>query len=153
MVRRLRTITVIAVCALVLAACAPRIDYQGYAFDATKLKQVKTGEMTQSQVRQLLGTPSAVATFPQHNDTWYYISDETATEAIFKPKVIAQRVIAIRFNKQGKVASIKDYGLTDARTVEPDPNVTPTRGRRLTFFDQLLGNLGRFNKSSSSSSP
>jgi outer membrane protein assembly factor BamE (lipoprotein component of BamABCDE complex) len=138
---------------MVLAACAPRIDYQGYAFDATKLKQIKTGEMTQSQVQELLGTPSSVATFPQHNDTWYYISDETATEAIFKPKVIAQRVVAIRFNKQGKVASIKDYGLKDARSVEPDPNVTPTRGRKLTLFEQLVGNLGRFNNTSSSSGP
>ncbi len=124
------------------------MDYQGYAFDATKLKEIKTGTMTQAQVEQLLGTPSAVATFPKHDDTWYYISRETATEAIFAPKVVAQRVVAIHFNHQGKVASVKNYGLKDARTVEPDPQVTPTRGRKLTFFDQLLGNLGRFNRNS-----
>lgn len=153
MVRRLRTITVIAICTLALAACTQRIDYQGYAFDAATLKQLKTGEMTQSQVQQLLGTPSAVSTFPQHDDTWYYISDETATEAIFKPKIIAQRVVAIRFNKQGKVANIKDYGLHDLRAIEPNPNVTPTRGRKLTVIEQLMGNLGRFNNNSSSSGP
>jgi hypothetical protein len=41
--------------------------------------------------------------------------------------------------------------LKDGREIAPAPGATPAPGRELTFLEQVLGNIGRFNKSKSSS--
>ncbi|HYM30205.1 MAG TPA: outer membrane protein assembly factor BamE [Candidatus Cybelea sp.] len=131
--------------ALSLAACDPRQDYRGYAFDDSKFNQIKPGVQTRNQVVQLLGTPSSVATFKDHNDTWYYIAKETETLAFLPPDVKSQKIIAIDFDNEGKVRDVRNYALKDGRDVSPDPNETPTSGREFGFFEQLFGNIGRFN--------
>jgi hypothetical protein len=42
--------------------------------------------------------------------------------------------------------------LKDGLDIEPAPGATPAPGRELTFLEQIIGNVGRFTKTSSSSS-
>jgi len=37
------------------------------------------------------------------------------------------------------------------REIEPAPGATPAPGRELTFLEQVIGNVGRFNKSGGTS--
>jgi hypothetical protein len=44
------------------------------------------------------------------------------------------------------VDDMKIIGIEEAKQITPNERVTPTLGRELTVLQQLLGNLGRFNK-------
>ena len=138
-----------AMCISVLAAaCTPREDYRGYAFDDSKLNQIKPGVQTENQVAQLLGTPSSVATFKEHNDTWYYIAKDVETLAFLSPETKDQKVLAIDFDDKGKVKQLRNYVMKDGRAISPVAQETPSSGHNLGFWEQLFGNLGRFNAGS-----
>ena len=51
----------------------------------------------------------------------------------------------ISFNDDGIVRSVEHKTLQDGKEVVPVARVTPAPGRELTFLEQVLGNLGRFN--------
>jgi outer membrane protein assembly factor BamE (lipoprotein component of BamABCDE complex) len=129
--------------ALLLAGCAPMIDQRGNLPDETKLASIKPGVTNKEAVSQLLGTPSSVSTFS--DKTWYYISRRTETTAFFAPEVVDQQVVKVGFDDSGVVADVERRGLADGRLIDPSPRVTPSAGRELNLFEQLLGNLGRFN--------
>lgn len=136
---------VLGVAALGLAACSPREEYRGYSFDDSKIAEIKPGVQTQDQVSALLGTPTTLSTFAKANNTWYYISKETESVAFFAPTVKSQRVVAIDFDDSGKVKDVRRYALKDGRDIDPLAKVTPSSGRELGFFEQIFGNVGRFN--------
>ena len=136
-------------CALILSACSPTIDARGNLPDPDSVLQVQPGVDDRSQVAKLLGSPSAVADF--NDKTWYYISKKTSRIAFWEPDVIDQEVLMVKFDDTGLVSDMKVYGLEDAHSITPDPNITPTYGRELTILQQLLGNLGRFSSPSGGS--
>jgi outer membrane protein assembly factor BamE (lipoprotein component of BamABCDE complex) len=129
--------------AAALAACAGRLDVRGNLPDPENVLSVHPGESTRDQVAQLLGSPSVVGTFD--DQTWYYVSRRTETFAFFEPDVIDQEVLVVKFDNAGVVSDMKLYGVEDGRVVDPVERTTPNLGQELTFIQQLLGNLGRFN--------
>ena len=62
--------------------------------------------------------------------------------------IIEQKVVAIYFDKQGKIEYIQNYSKQDGREVEMEGE-TPTSGRELGIIEQIIGNLGRFNRKAS----
>lgn len=134
---------VVLLCAI--AACAPRQDYRGVTLDEDKLGLIAVGQTTEAQVGALLGSPSTTSTFAEWGTTYYYISSETEAVAFLAPELIDQQVVAISFDKDNKVQSVKRYGLKDGKQVAFVDRETPTRGKELTVLEQLFGNLGRFN--------
>lgn len=128
-----------------LAACAPRQDYRGVSLDEDKLKLIAVGQTSEAQVGALLGSPSTTSTFAEWGTTYYYISSETEAVAFLAPELIDQQVVAIGFDKDGKVQAVKRYGMKDGKQIAFVGRETPTRGKELTVLEQLFGNLGRFN--------
>ena len=112
--------------------------------DPERLAEISNGGFSRAEVAEILGSPSSVAVL--EGETWYYISKRTETLAFFEPKVSDQQVVVVRFDKKGMVSEVQTLGLDEARTIEPAERETPTASNELTFFDQLIGNLGRFNK-------
>ncbi len=138
-----------AICAVIafsaLAACAPRQDYRGVTLDEDKLNLIAVGQTSAAQVGALLGSPSTISTFTEWGTTYYYISSETEAVAFLAPELIDQQVVAISFDKEGKVQAVKRYGMKDGRQIAFVDRETPTRGKEMTVLEQLFGNLGRFN--------
>ena len=128
--------------ATALPGCRPTIDQRGNAPDPDDVLALQPGVDDKAKVFQLLGSPSTAGTFD--DKTWYYISKKTSRIAFWDPTVLDQEVLMVKFDDTGLVSDMKIYGLEDAHTVTPDPNITPTSGRELTILQQLLGNLGRF---------
>jgi outer membrane protein assembly factor BamE (lipoprotein component of BamABCDE complex) len=60
-----------------------------------------------------------------------------------------QQVYIVNFDDRGMVRGVDHKDLKDGREIEPAPGATPAPGRELTFLEQVLGNLGRFNGGSS----
>lgn len=127
-------------------ACTQVIDQRGNLPDQETVATIKPGVQTKAQIIDLLGSPSNVATF--NDRTWYYIGRRTATESIFKPEMIDQKIVVIKFDDAGVVASIDTFGPEVARAVEPNEQETPTAGNTLGILQQLFGNIGRFGSAS-----
>lgn len=129
--------------ALTLAACDVPVDPRGNLPTPEELSQIKPGVTDKATVTRILGSPSSIAAFD--GATWYYISQKTKEVAFFKPELVDQEVVAVDFDKDGVVTGIRRRGLNDRVAVVPNPNATPAPGREFGFWQQLIGNFGRFS--------
>lgn len=123
-----------------LSACAPIKDVRGYVPDDEKVASVRVGADTRDTVQDKLGTPSSTATFGE--PTWYYISTEQERYAFFKPDVIKRQILAVQFSEDGKVADLRTYGIEDGQVISLVDRETPSRGKEMSFLQQMFGNMG-----------
>ena len=145
--RLIRWASVILAGGLMLSGvgCTPVVENRGHLPTEEMLEKVQPGLQTRESVQTLLGTPSSFSVFGE--EIWYYISSKEKNFAFYAPEELERKVIAIHFDPAGMVREIKAYGLEDGRAIEPVARVTPTAGSEMSLLQQLLGNLGRFNKS------
>lgn len=136
--------TVIIFSAYLLAACESRIEIRGNLPDPDLLETIQSSEHSRDQVAQLLGSPSTVAMF--ENETWFYISERQETFAFFEPEVKERKIVIVQFDDTGFLKTVAEMGLENGRIVIPVDRETPTLGNDLNAIEQMLGNLGRFNK-------
>jgi outer membrane protein assembly factor BamE (lipoprotein component of BamABCDE complex) len=128
---------------LLAGACAPTIDNRGYVPDSEAVAKVKPGSQTRADVSELLGTPSTITPFS--DNTWLYIQSKTSTLAFFQPKVLDQNVVVVDFDEAGLVQNVRRYTLQDGKLIDPVSRTTPAPGKELSFLEQLVGNVGKFN--------
>jgi len=119
-----------------LIACTPVISQRGYLEDKTVEASVQPGKDTKTSVQDRLGYPSTTATFG--GDTWYYISQTEKQVAFFTPTVLNRNILAVYFDKDGKVKAMRHYSLRDGHVISLESRTTPARGAELTFLQQLL---------------
>ena len=129
---------------VVIGSCAPRSAVRGNIPSEDKLSQVTIGIHKRADVQSILGVPSTIGTF--EDSVWYYIGRRTAQYAFFREKIVEQKVVVILFGEQGIVRQIKIFNQDDLREFSLVERTTPTVGRKLGFIEQVLGNVGRFNK-------
>lgn len=135
--------------ALALSACQHHVDDLGYVPDPDEVARIKPGLQGRDEVREILGSPSSASTFT--DDRWYYISKKIQWVAFFTPDVLDQKVIEVDFDKDGMVTEVRNYTLKDGEQIDPVTRKTPSPGRELGFFEQLIGNIGKFNTPQSGS--
>lgn len=121
---------------ILLIGCSPVINQRGYLPDPVGEASIKIGSDTKTSIQARLGDPSTQATF--NADSWYYISSVEKTVAFFDPRVETRSILAIRFDKDGRVEDIRHYGLKDGHVVAFETRETPAKGRELTFLQQLF---------------
>jgi outer membrane protein assembly factor BamE (lipoprotein component of BamABCDE complex) len=143
--------TVLALVAIaLLGGCTPVVNQRGYLPDPDAEKKITVGKDTKTTIQQNLGYPSTEATFTQAGDAWYYITSVEKQIAFFSPSVESRAILAVYFDKDGKVTDLKHYSLRDGHVVAFEARETPAKGRELTFLQQLfnatpgvpLGNAG-----------
>jgi outer membrane protein assembly factor BamE (lipoprotein component of BamABCDE complex) len=139
-----------AIVASGLGGCVASVDNRGNLPEPEKMAQIQPGSTTRDQVAKILGTPSSTGVF--NDKSWYYISRKTKQVAFLNKDVLDQQVYVINFDGRGVVNSVDHKDLKDGRDIEPAPGATPAQGRELTFLEQVLGNIGRFNKTRSTGS-
>ena len=131
-----------ALTASLLLGCTPVVYQRGYLPDAKNESAIKVGMDTKTSVQQRLGDPSTQATFSDNpaarSDAWYYISSVEKQIAFFDPKTEARSILAVHFDKDGKVTSIPHFSLKDGNVVAFESRETPAKGRELTFLQQLF---------------
>ena len=115
---------------------------RGHVLDPDALAQIQPGLQSREQVAEVLGTPTTVGTFDENR--WFYISSRTESLAFFDPEVIEQKVVVVEFDRAGIVKEITSYTKADAQDVDPVDRKTPTKGKTLSFFEQIFGNIGAF---------
>jgi len=132
---KLLTGTLLAAAAI-LIACAPVVDQRGYLPDPQIEAAIKKGSDTKTSIQDRLGNASITASFG--GDAWYYISSTEKQVAFFTPTVLNREILAVYFDKDGKVTNMRHFGLRDGHDVSFETRETPARGRELTFLQQLL---------------
>ena len=150
--RRLRSVLLATVVAaaiggqLITAGCVPIRDYRGFVAKADTTEQLRIGA-SRAEVEEIMGTPSASSSIG--GESYYYISSVFETTAFFEPEEVDRTVYAIQFDDSDRVSRIAHYGLQDGKLFDFISRKTPTRGKELTFVQELFGNIGRFTDGSS----
>ncbi|MFA5123287.1 outer membrane protein assembly factor BamE [Zavarzinia sp.] len=128
---------------LAVGACTPTIDERGWRPDETAITAIRPGVDNKESVARLLGTPSTVSNFD--DSSWYYISETTQRVAFRREEVTDQGVLVVQFDQAGNVTEVSRLKAEDGKQVAMNPEKTPTLGSELSLWQQLFGNLGRFN--------
>lgn len=134
--RGMKKLVLSALCLMMLTGCTPVISQRGYLPDPDAEAGIDVGKDNKTTIEAKLGDPSLEATFGK--DAWYYVSSVERQVAFFNPTVESRHILAIYFDKDGKVIGMKHYGLQDGHVVAFETRTTPARGRELTFLQQLF---------------
>ena len=145
-VRRRATLALALCAALGVGGC---LGYEGdfargYQVDQDTLSQVKVGATTKPEALTLLGTPSTTSTVG--GDAWYYIGQQMQHTLSFMPvQMTDQHVLAVYFDKNGKVERVANYGMKDGKVFDFVSRTTPTGGSEPDFLKNVMGGLFKFS--------
>ncbi len=128
---------------LMATACTPTQAVRGNIVEDYRLSEITPGISTRQNVLQSLGSPTTQAPFD--DNVWYYIGQKTEKTGIFDPKVTEEKIVVVAFDEAGIVqqAQVVD---ADRINIPRVRDKTPTSGNEITPLQQMLGNLGKFNK-------
>lgn len=139
---RFRVQIMLLAAALTLGGCVSVRSNHGYVLERGETQlTAKEGLDTQESVIARYGQPSMIGTFD--DKAWYYLASTESARAFFKPKTRVRAVVAFHFDKEGYVEKVENLDLKDGFNVKVASRVTPTRGKELSFWEQLLGNVGQ----------
>jgi len=135
----------LAACGLILALALPlggcfgETFQRGYVLPEGALEQIRLGA-SQEQVLIVLGTPSTVATVS--GEAFYYISQRAQRFVAFMPtRITDQRVVAVYFDKNRRVARVASYGIKDGKVFDFISRTTPTAGSELSLVRSILDSI------------
>ncbi|MDI2090419.1 outer membrane protein assembly factor BamE [Commensalibacter oyaizuii] len=131
---------------LTLSACSafsPPPLPRGSIIGKNDLKSLQVGSTSKADVMEILGSPTAYATFDPNN--WIYISMMTKLVPLSYPGIKKQEVLSLYFDQNGTLQKIQHLGKKDAKNVAMVSETTPTPGTKTNFFQQLLGNIGQYS--------
>jgi outer membrane protein assembly factor BamE (lipoprotein component of BamABCDE complex) len=134
--------------ATALAGCSPPgfISFppqvRGNQVDDRVLAQLVPGTSTRADVTAALGSPTMHATFD--DNTWLYISEVTKPLIGGTNAVLDQKVVVLTFDQQGILRGVAGKTQKDSVPVSVASATTPSPGREMSFWQQLLGNVGKF---------
>lgn len=131
----------VSVLSLAAMACSSTVNKRGYLPTPGMLEGIRVGVDNKASLEAGLGSPSLTSTFS--DNVWYYVSSTQEDYLFFRPEETERQVVAVAFNADSTVASVKRLGLEDGVEVSFSDRETPARGRELTFLQQIFGNVGR----------
>jgi outer membrane protein assembly factor BamE (lipoprotein component of BamABCDE complex) len=136
-------IIIVALAASAFAGCAGVRAHKGAVIDPQLASSIQAGVDNKSSDTKLLGTPTFTGQFTP--DDWYYVSRDTRQFAFRNPRVSKAKVLHVRFDPAGNVASVQETGKELVLNLDPSKRKTPTLGRERSFFEELFGGIGSVN--------
>ncbi len=130
-----------------ISACSPTTATRGNMVEDYRLAEVVPGVSTKSNVLKSLGSPTTQAPFDEN--VWYYLSQKTEKRGLFDPEVVDEKIVVVAFDEEGVVQIAEEID-ADRLDIPRVRRKTHTGGNEVTIMQQLLGNVGRFNRGSSS---
>ena len=127
-----------------IAACSPKVENRGFVKQQPWKESIVVGKTSKQEVLEKFGSPSSKSSFGE--ETWYYISDRKESVAFFRPEIVEQEAAYINFDASGMVKEVNVYDKNNAKDFAIATRTTPTEGHSMGFIDQVMGNIGRFNK-------
>ena len=125
-----------------LTACAASDATRGNFLFQEDIMAIQPSLSSKNDVLNTLGSPTTRAVFD--DNTWYYVGLKTEKESFFDEKVVERQVYKLTFDDMGTVTSVEEVE-GESVDVPLASRVTPTSGNEVTFIQQMLGNIGKFN--------
>jgi outer membrane protein assembly factor BamE (lipoprotein component of BamABCDE complex) len=142
MSRRVYALLGVAAALAGLSGCVSVRQSHGYVLERGESEvNARIGLDTKESVLAKYGEPSMVGTFDEN--AWYYLASLDQTRAFFKPRAKSRDVVAFHFAEDGLVEKVDRFTIADGLKVNLASRETPTRGKDLSFWEQLLGNVGQ----------
>ncbi len=143
--RNLLTLAFTGILPVIMASCTNDIENRGYVSKFSDFSKIKAGVSTKYDVIQELGSPTTTSLYG--DETWYYIGKEQTKETFFRPETKSYDGYAITFSGD-VVKSINKKDQTALKDVDVSDDFTKTSGNAVTVWQQLFGNLGKFDPAS-----
>ena len=125
-----------------LQACVSVRTSHGYVLERDQdALTAEPGFDTKESVLAKYGEPSMIGAF--NRNAWYYLNSSDTARAFFKPRTQRRQVVAFYFDEAGSVTEVQRFNLADGDNIRMVSRTTPTRGKELNFWEQLLGNVGQ----------
>ncbi len=140
--RWLRRPMLVAVAALMLAACSPLMSYHGYAPTDDDLAQIQIGQDTRESVAQKIGQPGIGGVI--EGSGWFYVQSDWRQRGWRAPEEVDRQVVAISFDARDRVSNVERFGLADGEVVALSRRVTAA-GPRPSVLSQVLSVFGQFS--------
>ena len=142
MVRHLVRFGVLVIALAMVQGCVSVRTNHGYVLerDQTELK-ANIGLDTKDSILAKYGEPSLIGSF--NRNAWYYLNSSDASRAFFRPKTQRRTVVAFYFDEDGDVTETENFELEDGENIKMVSRVTPSRGRELNVWEQLLSTVGQ----------
>ncbi|WP_367160145.1 outer membrane protein assembly factor BamE [Kozakia baliensis] len=131
---------------LTLGGCSvfgPIPQERGSLIEKSDYSQLVPGTSTRNDAIDLLGSPTAHATFDDNK--WIYVSMTTVPTPLSFPTVKKQQVVVLAFDNGGVLRQIDTLHKKNGYDVGMVGEKTPTPGTKINVLQQLLGNVGRYN--------
>lgn len=139
----MKTIALLLGSVALISACTPTQTNRGNMVEDFRMAEITPGVSTRTNVLKSLGSPTTTAPFDEN--VWYYIGQKMEKHGIFDPEVVEEKVVVVAFNEEGIVEKLERVN-SDRLDVPKVRRKTPTGGNEVTFMEQLLGNVGKFNR-------
>ncbi|MGN0929413.1 MAG: outer membrane protein assembly factor BamE [Alphaproteobacteria bacterium] len=137
----------VAICSLfILSACLTKEYKSGVPIRQSQIEQVKTST-TKKEVYDILGSPASVNLVG--DEKWFYYTAEGEVFAFLDPMFSKYEVLTVKFNPDDTVDEIKLKNISDnSFEVNLSKQTDLPSEIKLNFFQELFGNIGKFNSSS-----
>lgn len=128
--------------AIAATGCVSVRDRHGYVIERGETSlEAMAGIDTKESVLARFGEPSMRPAL--NDDAWYYVSASTNRRAFYATETTQREVVAFLFSPDGTVAKVETYTLADGDNINLVDRVTRTRGKELSFLEQLVGGVGQ----------
>ena len=121
-------------------SCVNTKVVNGQLPDANILTALKIGEDRKKLVKKMLGYPSFEGDLG--DNSLYYVFTVKQKFAFLEPRVLDHKVLQLKFSKDNTLKNINLYQENDLQQVEMSKNFTVTSGKKITFLEQLISNIG-----------
>jgi len=122
------------------SGCKKVVHTHGQILSEKQLGTLQVGKDDRRQVMRTLGSPSTVSTFS--DKSWYYLTEITFDDPLKPNQLKTRRVVVVRFDESGKLASVETKDKTNARDIKINARTTKTHGQSLGVVDQVIENIG-----------
>ena len=110
--------------------------------EETRMKAIKPEKHTKEDVVRLLGSPANITLFGE--ESWIWVQSKEQMRAILPPKETERNVLVVTFKPNETVKRVSKLSLKDGVDLVYDTEETPSYGKDLSIFEEMLGNFGRF---------
>ena len=130
---------------VILAGCSylAEIEQRGEIHSQRVLRELQPGIHRRADVMAWLGSPTAIAPFDEK--IWFYFGQTNYRYALIGSVPKERRVLRLTFDAQDLLQKVEEIGLDQANAVSPARRKTPSGGKEISLWEQLVGNVGRFN--------
>ena len=118
------------------------VNVTGDVPSSERVRIIKPNKHTKADVLRLLGSPAHVTLFEE--EAWVWAETKEQMRAFLPPKEFERQILVISFKPDDTVKRVTRLSLSDAIEVDYDTEETPSYGKDLNVFQEMMGNFGRF---------